>query len=273
MLINVALLNIVVVVLMVMWCWMKKVNENNNVADRSDSSYVYPANMSPVSMDKLPGPCHCSLDGLSFTESLLIPVAVPGTTSEAEPQTRIQETLGETSSISTVSSGERNQEITVQVIDPIKSETASMVSPTNINPSSYFSISDARDSACGIPQLASALDISISTSTSQSSLDLYLNKHDGESYYRGQKLWKTLPDEIRKKLHGIDDVINLELIPLAEHKNVLIVTYVGVSVGQARSAIGADTGLCHEEYEVRLVQPSMNSEKVDGNDGVGWDRY
>ena len=68
-----------------------------------------------------------------------------------------------------------------------------------------------------------------------------------------EALWSTLPNGTRNNIQAIDRVTNVELIPLKERDNVLVITFIGESVWEAREIIKSDVGLEDNQYIVRLI--------------------
>ena len=68
-----------------------------------------------------------------------------------------------------------------------------------------------------------------------------------------EALWSTMPNDTRNNIQAIDRVTNVELIPLKERDNVLVITFIGESVWEAREIIKSDVGLEDNQYIVRLI--------------------
>ena len=68
-----------------------------------------------------------------------------------------------------------------------------------------------------------------------------------------EALWFTLPNDTRNNIQTIDRVTNVELIPLKEPVNVLVITFIGESVWEAREIIKSTVGLEDNQYIVGLI--------------------
>ena len=68
-----------------------------------------------------------------------------------------------------------------------------------------------------------------------------------------EALWSTMPNDTRNNILAIDRVTNVELIPLKERDNVLVITFIGESVWEAREIIKSTVGLEDNQYIVRLI--------------------
>ena len=137
----------------------------------------------------------------------------------------------------------------VQIHDEIISETSSMTTDLCKDHQGYQSNTVVEDGRCNKNQWESSY-FPFDSTPFVSNYSVYSSGSYTQFKFCA---YNSLSDSTLQNLKLIDRVMNVEVIPV-EDNNILIITYRGTSVTEAKDVINRASGLESRDYSVRLVR-------------------